>query len=231
MTDLQGVLLDIDGTLLLSNEAHARAWVDAYAELGYTVALEKIVPLIGMGGDRLMKTLTPELDEGEGKGQEIKQRRQDIFLARYAPSLCASPGSRELVLRMKEEGLTLTVATSAHDRELQALLEAAQVEDLVHETTTSNEADRSKPAPDIVQVALEKSKQRPDQVVMLGDTPYDVESAGRAGVGVIALRCGGHGDDELADALAIYDDPADLLAHYDESPIGRRTTGVSAVSE
>jgi HAD superfamily hydrolase (TIGR01509 family) len=231
MTQLQGVLLDIDGTLLLSNRDHAQAWVDAYAEFGYDVALDKVEPLVGMGGDKVMSLLTPGLNKEEGVGKQIDERRKEIFLQRYAPSLQPSPGARELVLRMKAEGLQITIATSASNQELKTLLEAAQVDDLTEVTTTSSDAEQSKPDPDIVAAALEKSDKTADQVLMLGDTPYDVESAGKIGVGVVAVRCGGHSDEDLAGALAIYDDPADLLAHYDESPLAQRAHAVSAAGE
>jgi HAD superfamily hydrolase (TIGR01509 family) len=231
MTELQGILLDIDGTLLLSNDAHARAWVDAYAAFGYRIELKRVQPLIGMGGDKVMARLTPGLNKEEGVGKQIDERRKEIFLQRYAPSLQPSPGARDLVLRMKDEGLQITIATSASNEELKALLEAAQVDDLIEVTTTSSDAEQSKPDPDIVSAALEKSGQGPDEVMMLGDTPYDVESAGKCGVGVIAVRCGGHSDQELKGALAIYDDPADLLAHYGESPLAQGAHSLSLAGE
>jgi phosphoglycolate phosphatase-like HAD superfamily hydrolase len=124
-----------------------------------------------------------------------------------------------LVLKIKQAGLKAIVASSAKREELAVLLKAAQVDDLLPEATTSSEADESKPAPDIVQAALSKLNLPPDRVVMLGDTPYDIQSASAAKVGVIALRCGGFADDRLAGALAIYDDPADLLVNYDRSPL------------
>lgn len=231
MSQFQGVLLDIDGTLLLSNDAHAHAWVDAYAEFGYTVEFERVQPLIGMGGDKVMARLTPGLNKEEGVGKQIDERRKEIFMQRYAPNLKPSRGARDLVLRMKRDGLQITIATSSSSSELQTLLEKARVDDLVEETTTSSDAEQTKPDPDLVEAALKRSQKKSDEVVMIGDTPYDVESAGKAGVGVIAVRCGGHDDTQLSGALAIYDDPADLLAHYDESPLGRSTQVSAAGGE
>ena len=101
---------------------------------------------------------------------------------------------------------------------MDALLKQAGIQDLIEEKTSSSDADASKPDPDIVQAALESADARPDEAIMLGDTPYDVEASGRAGVRCVALRCGGWGDEALGDAVAVYDDPADLLARYDESP-------------
>lgn len=105
------------------------------------------------------------------------------------------------------------------------LVEQAGVRDLIEEATSSDDADRSKPDPDIVQAALRRLRLASERVVMIGDTPYDVEAAQRAGVAIIALRCGGWDDAALNGALAIYDDPADLLAYHDTSPLGRTHAG------
>lgn len=220
----QAAILDIDGTLLLSNEAHAHAWVQALEEFGYDIPFDRIQPLIGMGGDKLLGSLVPGLSDEEGVGKQLTERRKEIFKEKYVPHLKPAPGSRKLIQRMKENGLSLVIATSAKQDELTSLLKAAQVDDLLGEKVTSDDAEESKPDPDITAVALQKLKTSADRVVMLGDTPYDIESAGKVGVGVIAMRCGGHSDEELAGALAIYDDPADLLAHYDQSPLGRGVT-------
>ncbi len=218
---LQGVILDVDGTLVLSNDAHAQAYVDAFAELGFDVPFERIRPLIGMGSDQLVPQVVPELKDKEGKVKAISQRRKELIISRYGPPLPPTNGSRQLILHMQQAGLRLMIASSATSEEMQVLLKAAQVDDLLKEVTTSSDAEASKPAPDIVEAALSKVKMEPDQVLMIGDTPYDIQSAGAAGVGVIALRSGGFDDAALAGAKAIYDDPADLLAHYDDSPLGQ----------
>jgi phosphoglycolate phosphatase-like HAD superfamily hydrolase len=122
---------------------------------------------------------------------------------------------------MQQDGLKLIIATSATTEELSELLKAAQVEDLLHEATTSSDAEASKPSPDIVEAALKKLNLEPSQAVMIGDTPYDIEAANKCGVGVIAFRCGDFEDEQLNNAIAIYDHPADLLVHYAESPLGK----------
>jgi HAD superfamily hydrolase (TIGR01549 family) len=216
---LDGVILDVDGTLVLSNDAHAKAWVEAFAAYGYKIDFEQVRPLIGMGGDQVVPRLVPELDSQSGKGKQIADRRKELILKQFGSHLAATPGARELVQRMRADQLHLIIASSATEQEMGLLLKVAQVDDLIDEFTTSNDAEASKPAPDIVQAALEKADLAADRVVMLGDTPYDVESAGKAGVGVIAFRTGGFSDEQLAGAIAIYDDPADLLQHYEESPL------------
>ena len=218
---LQGVILDVDGTLVLSNDAHAQAYVDAFTELGYDVPFERIRPLIGMGSDQLVPQVVPELKDEEGKVKAISERRKELNMSRYGPPLPPANGARQLILHMQQAGLRLMIASSATSEEMQVLLKAAQVDDLLKEATTSSDAEASKPAPDIVEAALSKVKLEPEKVLMIGDTPYDIKSAGAAGVGVIALRCGGFDDAALAGAKAIYDDPADLLANYDDSPLGK----------
>ncbi len=217
---LQGIILDVDGTLVLSNDVQAQAWTEAFAESGYTVAFEQVRPLIGKGGDRVIPESVPGLNDQAGKGKTISERRKELILNRYAPKLVAAKGSRDLVLQLQKTGLQLIIASSATEAELGVLLKIAGVEDLISAATTSSDAESSKPAPDIVSVALSRLNLEPSQVVMIGDTPYDIESAGQLGIGVIALRCGGFDDSQLQGALAIYNDPADLLARYDTSPLG-----------
>jgi HAD superfamily hydrolase (TIGR01509 family) len=216
---LQGVIFDIDGTLVDSNDAHARSWVDTFAEAGYEVPFDVVRPLIGMGVDKLLpKTIDVRHDSKEGK--KLLARRSEIFRKEYLPRLKPLPGSRALVLRVRADGLKPIVATSAKDAELKGLLQAAAVDDLMEEKATASDAKRSKPDPDIVQAAVEESGIAKENLIMIGDTPYDVEAATRAGVKCIGFRSGDWNDSSLKGTVAIYDGPADLLARYDESPLG-----------
>jgi HAD superfamily hydrolase (TIGR01509 family) len=220
--EVSAILLDVDGTLLLSNDAHACAWRDAFAEFGYDVALEQLRGLIGMGGEKVIATVAPGLDPESDRGKAIAQRRGAIFLETYLPNVKPAPGARPLLERLRDEGVRRIVATSAKDEELHVLLVAAGIEDLVEDAATSDDAAHSKPDPDIVRAALGRANVGARDAVMLGDTPYDVAAAQRAGVPIIAVRCGGWDDEALQGAVAIYDDPAGLLAHYEASPLGRR---------
>jgi HAD superfamily hydrolase (TIGR01509 family) len=211
------VILDVDGTLIDSNDAHARAWVDVAREFGRDVEFAVIRPMIGMGGDKLIpKAFGISHDSDEGK--KMSGRRGEIFRESYLPTLKPFSKARELLLRMREDRHTLVVATSAQEDEMKGLLRAAGIEDLLEEATSSSDADSSKPDPDIVVAALEKSDAQPSDAIMLGDTPYDVGAASRAGVAIVALRCGGWSDVELEGAIAIYADPESLLREYDRSP-------------
>jgi HAD superfamily hydrolase (TIGR01509 family) len=214
------VVLDVDGTLIDSNDAHARAWVEVGREAGHEIEFARARPLIGMGGDRVLPALTG-VEEDDPEGERLTGRRGEIFRERHLPGLRPFPGTRALLERMRRDGYRLVVASSASEEDLGLLLEAAGIADLVEERTSSGDADASKPDPDIVQAALRRAGVAPEAALMLGDTPYDVEACRRAGVPIVALRCGGWDDDALAGAVAVYDDPADLLARYDASPLGR----------
>ena len=218
----RGCLLDVDGTLIDSNDAHARSWVDVLTEYEYDVTYAQVRALIGMGGDKLVRAVTG-LDVERGRGKELAARRTERFRRDYLPSLCATEGARDLVARMRADNLRLVIATSAREQELDALLEQAGLAELIQRRTTSDDADDSKPDPDIVHAALQRGQLRPETTIMLGDTPYDVEAAERAGVRTIALRCGGWwADDALGGAVAIYDNPAELVHEYARSPLGER---------
>lgn len=215
---VRGVILDVDGTLVDSNDAHARAWVDALAEQRIEVSFSSVRPLIGMGGDKLLPEVA-RVSEGSELGRRVSARRSAIFAERYLPGLRAFPKTRELVLRMRGAGLKVVIASSAKREELSPLLELARVSDLVEGVTSSSDSAASKPDPDIVQAALALLDVAAAHVVMIGDTPYDIEAAAKAGIPTIAFRCGGQSDAALKGALATYDGPADLLARFTESAL------------
>lgn len=221
---LSGILLDIDGTLILSNDIQAKAWVEAFADFGYEVSFEQVRSLIGMGGDQLIPLVMPELSSEEGDGKQISDRRKTLVMEKFSSELKPSNGARSFVTKLLEDGFQIVIASSATNEELGILLKAAQVEDLLQDIpkTTTDDAESSKPAPDLIQAALQKGNFQPDQVVMVGDAPYDIEAASKAGVAVIAFRCGGFSDQQLKGAIAIYDDPADLLSQYDRSPFATK---------
>lgn len=216
---IEGVILDVDGTLVASNDTHAQAWVAAFAAFGYEIPFEQVRPLMGMGGDQVIPRLVPGLSSEEGVGKQIAEHRRELIVNEFSSGLAPTQGARELVQKLRDSGLHLIIASSASEQEMDVLLEVAQVKDLVPEVTNSSDAEATKPAPDIVEAALNKAHLQPDRTVMLGDTPYDIESANKAGVSVIALRSGGFDDQQLQGAIAIYDDPADLLRHYETSPL------------
>jgi HAD superfamily hydrolase (TIGR01509 family) len=210
------VILDVDGTLVDSNDAHARAWVEAFAGHGITVAFAQVRRAIGMGGDKLMPAVAG-IDEGTELGEKISTRRGEIFREVWIPRLQAFPTTRELVQRFADDGFTLAVASSAQQDELRSLLEVAGVSDLIATRTSSDDAEDSKPDPDIVQAALRQTGSAPEAAIMVGDTPYDVEAALRTGIRIVGLECGGWQRGDLQGAVEVYTDPADLLHRYETS--------------
>ena len=219
-------LLDVDGTLVDSNDAHARAWVEVLAEDGYEVPFAQVRRLIGTGGDKLVPEVTGRHDEEWTK--QLGERRQKIFFDRHLASIEPFPRVRELLECMKASGLALVIATSANEEELERLLDIAGVADLLDEQATKDDAKRSKPDPDIIGAALKRAGVDASRALMLGDTPYDVEAAQRAGVGTVALESGGWHQPDLAGAVAIYRDVAALLAAFEQSPFARLAGKVRA---
>jgi phosphoglycolate phosphatase-like HAD superfamily hydrolase len=212
-----GVLLDVDGTLVDSNDAHAHAWVEALREADVTVEFVAVRRLIGMGGDKLLPKVAG-IDAESARGQAISKRRGEIFQKDYLPKIRAFPAVKQLLQRMKQERLELAIASSSKDAELDSLLQIAQAKEFIKAKTSSDDAENSKPDPDIVHAALARLGHSPEKVILLGDTPYDVEAGLKAGVRVVAVRCGGWTDRDLHGAVQIYDDPQDLLDHFEESP-------------
>jgi HAD superfamily hydrolase (TIGR01509 family) len=214
----KAILFDVDGTLVDSNDAHATAWVDAFAEAGITVDFTEVRRRIGMGGDKLMPEVS-DLTDDSPDGKRIAERRGEIFKERFLPTLKPFRDAGRLVATLKERGFTVVAASSAKKHELQPLLEVAGAADPMDGATSSDDAKESKPDPDIINAALKEAGTDAAGAVMIGDTPYDLEAAARAGVTSIAFRTGGWSDADLKGASAIYDGPWDLLARLDESPL------------
>jgi HAD superfamily hydrolase (TIGR01509 family) len=213
------VLFDVDGTLVDSNDAHAHAWVAAFRESGIDVDFAHVRRCIGMGGDKLMPEVSG-LEDDSAAGATIARRRAKIFRERFLPHLKPFTDAGRLVAALKSRGHTVVAASSAKRDELEPLLAVAGTSSLMDATTSSDDAASSKPDPDIVQAALARAKASPADAVMIGDTPYDVEAAQRAGVAIIAFRCGGWTDADLKGAIAIYDGPWDLLSRLEDSLFG-----------
>lgn len=216
----KAVVLDMDGTLVDSNDQHAQAWCDTLAEFDRPAPFIKVRRLIGMGGDKVLPKTTG-LTEEDPLGKQIVERRKQIFRERYLDTIRAFPQSREMLERMRSAGLKLVLATSSEKEMVDPLLREVGATDLIDEITSSSDAENSKPDPDIVLAAIAKLDVPRPQIVMLGDTPYDIAAATKAGIRTIALRCGGWNDADLAGALAIFDSPADLLAKFEQSPLAR----------
>lgn len=212
------VLLDVDGTLVDSNDLHAEAWVELLKGQGFPASFAQVRPLIGMGGDKLLPLLTGHSKE-DREGKQLSELRTKLFMERYLPRVKALPGARALLESLRARGLRLVVATSANESELAGLLQRGGIDDLLPDRTSSDDADSSKPEPDIVLAALRKARCQPHEALMVGDTPYDRDAAHGANVAFIGLRSGGYDDDALRGALAVYASPSDLLDQLEGSPL------------
>ncbi len=215
----KAVLLDLDGTLVDSTEAHAQAWSRAFERIGYNVPPERIRRWIGMGGEKLLQQVDPTLRDDRGPGKSISSAHQELFMHDYVRSLKPTNGARALLQRIGEEGLLRVIASSAKPQELKALLDVIDIQDVVDLSTNADDVDRSKPDPDIITEALAKAGVRPDEASYVGDTPYDVTAAHRAGVVAVAVTCGAWDAAELKGAQAVYRDPADLVRRFASSPL------------
>lgn len=221
---IKAVLFDVDGTLIDSNDLHAAAWREAFRHFGVDLPLDKIHGQIGKGGDNLIPALLPP-DLVAAKQEEIESYRGDLFKRDYLPRIVPFPGVRDLFERIVADGRQIVLATSAKAEELHFHLGVIGASDLVAATTSADEVESSKPDPDIFSAALAKvAPATADEVLVVGDTPYDVEAAAKAGIRTIAVRSGGFPDEALlgAGAAELWDGPADLLANYDRTLI---TTG------
>ncbi|MFC4638511.1 HAD family hydrolase [Deinococcus hohokamensis] len=212
----RGVIFDIDGTLVDSNEAHVRAWVHAFADEGLKVDQAQVRPLIGMGGDQLVPRLTG-IQKDDPVYKRLSEGWKKHFLDDEVAGLTPQPGVRALLEALQARGLNLIVGTSADEALVDRLLEIAGARDLLPERTTASDVEASKPEPDIVQAAVSRLGLPPGEVLMVGDTPFDIESARKAGVDTVALRCGG--DHRFEGAVAVYDSPQDWLDQLDRSPL------------
>lgn len=214
------VLFDIDGTLVDSVDLHARAWAEALRRFGKDVRVEDVRAQIGKGGDQLLPVFLPEAELRE-KGEAIDSFRSELWKREYMPRVRPFPSARELVARVRREGKRVALASSGKADEVCFYEKLLGVRDLVEGATTSDDAERSKPYPDIFRAALAAARADPDEAVAVGDSPWDALAARRAGVRTVGVLSGGFPEGDLRDAgcIAVYRDPADLLAHFELSPL------------
>jgi HAD superfamily hydrolase (TIGR01509 family) len=219
---VRAILFDVDGTLVDTNDLHTAAWRETFLAFGADVPFDAIRSQIGKGGDNLVPTLLPEVDDARRK--EMEAHRGDLFQRDYLPRAVPFDGVRALFLRLAQNKVRIVLASSAHQAEIDYYLSALAVEDLVEAVTTADDVEHSKPCPDIFAAALAKvAPHGADEVFVVGDSPWDVKAAGKLGIRTIGFRSGGFPDDTLteAGACALYDGPADLLARFDSSPLAR----------
>jgi len=214
-------IFDIDGTLVDSNELHVDSWDRSFRHFGKQFSREALRAQIGKGSDQyLPEFLTPE--EIKRFGKELDQYRSQLFRKEYLPRVRPFPKVRELIQRIRGDDKRIVVASSGKEEDTKYYIEdLLKIDDLIEGYTCADDADRSKPAPDIFTASLEKlDGVVPDDGITVGDTRFDIEAAAKARLKTIALTCGGTTEGVLraAGAVAVYRDPADLVARYDSLP-------------
>ncbi|MEU4781759.1 HAD family hydrolase [Micromonospora sp. NPDC023633] len=217
-----GVLFDVDGTLVDTTYLHTVSWWEALRQTDRPVPMATIHHAIGMGSDKLLDHLLgPERDRSAD--QQLRDAHDTLF-AEYWERLVPLPRAADLLRACAERGLRVVLATSAAEHEVAALRRALAADDVIHTVTCSADARESKPAPDILVAALEQSGLAAERVVFVGDSVWDVAAAGELDIPCVGLTCGGTSRGELAGAgaVAVYEDPAALLATLDDSPVTTR---------
>lgn len=217
---VEAVLFDVDGTLVDSVDLHAQAWVDAFARFGKRVDFAAVRSQIGKGGDQLMPVFLSR-SELEDLGEQLEAWRTDHFMKALLPRVRPFPQVRALFLALRDRGIRRVLATSGKQPQLEHHVKLCDLADLVDAATNADDADRTKPHPDIFEAALRKARVDAGRAIVVGDTPYDAVAAHRAGLHTVGVLCGGFAARELreAGAVALYRDPADLLEHLDTSPL------------
>jgi HAD superfamily hydrolase (TIGR01549 family) len=220
---IKAVVFDVDGTIVDSVDLHAEAWQEAFKKFGKEVDLEAVRRQIGKGADQLLPVFFSPVELAQF-GNELEEYRSNLYKKEYLPRVKAFPKVRELFERIRQDGKRIALASSAKGDELNTYKKLARIEDLTEAETSSEDAEKSKPHPDIFEAALgELGDVARNRVVVVGDTPYDAQAAAKADLYTIGLLCGGWNENDLrgAGCIAIYRDPAELLARYGESPIER----------
>ena len=216
---IKAVIFDVDGTLVDSNDFHARAWQEAFQHFGKDIPYAEIRQQIGKGGDQLIPFFcSPE--ELNRFGKALEQYRLECFLYEYLPQIQPFPKVRELFERLHDDGRELVLASSAKEQEIEHYKALLGIADLLETATSADDATHSKPYPDIFQAALAGlSGVAPAEAIVVGDTPYDAQAAAGAQMRIIGVLSGGFKEEELrrAGAWSIHRDVADLLEHYDDS--------------
>ena len=218
---VRAVIFDVDGTLVDTNDLHTASWVEAFRRFGHEVPYETVRRQMGKGGDQLMPAVLPR-DVVERQGKEIEAYRGDLFMREYLPRARAFPEVPALLRRVRAAGQRIVLASSSSAAEVERYKEIAGIADLIDDATTKDDAERSKPSPDIFRAALERiAPIAAAEAMAVGDSPYDAQAAAKVGLRTVGLLCGGFPEDELKGAgfVALYRDPADLLANYERSPL------------
>jgi len=218
---MRAFIFDIDGTLVDSNELHVDSWDRAFRKFGKQFPRAALRAQIGKGSDQYLPEFLTKKEIADF-GKELDEYRSELFRKEYLPRVRPFPKVRELFQRIRDDHKRIVLATSGKKADTEYYIKLLKIDNLIEGYTSADDADNSKPAPDIFVASLKKlGGISPADTVTVGDTRFDIEAARKAGLATIAFLCGGTSESVLreAGAVAIYRDPADFLAHYDELTI------------
>lgn len=217
----RGVLFDVDGTLIDSSYIHTVAWWGAFRQYGHDVPMAAIHQLVGMGGARLVDNLLPS-DRDRDEDEDIMASHGALYASHW-PSLRALDGAKDLLGQCHAGGLAVALASSARERDLQVMRSVLDADAFLDAATSANDAEESKPAPDILEAALEAVGVEAGNAVYVGDAVWDMKAAAALGIPAIGVTCGGIQAGQLreAGAVEVYQGPRDLLQNLASSAIGR----------
>ena len=219
---VKALLCDLDGTLMESNWLHAEAWQVSFREMGIELELDEVRRQIGKGGEELVPVFVPWWKQKHVQ-EPLEAYRKFVFQTDYLARVKPIPRVREFLLRLKDAGIRLSLASSASKEDLLVYKKIGQMEDLIEEESSADDAERSKPHPDIFEATLKRLGLKPKDVLALGDTPYDAEAAGKADIWTIGVTTGGWSREDLlaAGCVEVYKDVGELLDRFEESALVR----------
>ena len=214
-------IFDLDGTLVDSNDLHAEAWQEAFRKFGKEIPYKELRAQIGKGGDQYLPVFLNPV-EMQQMGDELSAFRAELFKEKYLERVRPFPRVRELFERLRHDGKRIALASSGNSDEIDHYVKLAEIEALIDARTTKSEVRHSKPEPDVFLETLNQLHVPAQEAIVIGDTPFDVQAAKKGELPTIGVLCGGFSEDELRNsgAVAIFQDPADLLAGLSRSPLG-----------
>ena len=217
----EAVIFDLDGTLVDSNDLHVEAWDRAFRHFGLQFPIPALRDQIGKGSDQYLPAFLSQ-EQLISMGEEIDKYRSLLFRTEFLPRAKPFPKVRDLLQRIKRDGKRIAFATSSKKDDVKTYSEIAHISDLVDCEATADDADSSKPSPDVFKATLNLLQVPAQAALAVGDTRFDAEAATRIGLPMIGLLCGRAADEQTLrkhGAIAVYKDPADLLEHYHSFPL------------
>lgn len=215
---IKAVIFDIDGTLIDSNDAHAKSFVEAFKKFGKTISFIELKWLIGMGADLILEKYLSK-SEIKSFGKDLTEYRKQIFLKKYLPKIKTFLNLKDLFTKLNSDKIQIALASSAGDEELEQYKKLMKISKFLSEETTADDAANAKPAPDIFQAAIGKLKVvKKTEALIIGDTPYDAIAAVKAKIKIIGVKTGGWSEEKLKaeGCFEVYENIAEIYKNYEK---------------